>query len=73
MAGGPVSRGQRPEAKNEIHETGRMGTGNRSPRSPGTGDKDPRSPGMFEIFYLLDKIKIDMFVVVTFHENRLKV
>ena len=52
---------------------------------PGTGDKDPgigtrrawilgqgrRGPGMFKLFYLLDKIKLGIFIVVTFDENRL--
>jgi hypothetical protein len=61
---------------------GSPGTRDRGPESLGMGDKDlgawilgqgRRGPGMFELFYLLDKIKLDMIIVVSFHENRLKV
>ena len=44
-AWGPVPRGQRPEAKQKIHETGSLGSEDRGPRSPGAGDTDPGSPG----------------------------
>ena len=61
------------------------GRRDRGPESLGMGDTDPgigtrrawilgqgrRGPGMFKLFYLLDKIKLGMFIIVTFDENRL--
>jgi len=31
-----------------------------------------KGPGMFDLFYLLDKIKLGMCIVVSFDENRLR-
>jgi hypothetical protein len=56
----------------KVKNPGSPATEDRGPRSPRTGDKDPgstgtgdRSPGMFELFYLLNKIKLDMLVVIS--------
>ena len=62
----PESPGREPRAR------GARGPGirTRGARGPETGR---RGPGMFELFYLLNKIRLGMFIVVTFHENCLKV
>ena len=48
-------------------------------KNPGVGTRRAwilgqgrKGPGMFDLFYLLDKIKLGMFIVVTFDENRLR-
>jgi hypothetical protein len=58
--------GRGPESKNRGQEPGGArgipGTGDKDPGSTGTGDTGPR---MFELFYLLDKIKLNMLVVIS--------